>query len=108
VFSPLGYDNDNCFKSKHACVTLHLPPPEIFTFCKSLAVFSKIITSASALALAALIAAKNQLLLLQLQQFSLAIIGLNKFCEDAKVSVFVANIQILGLLRFISKKEPAK
>jgi hypothetical protein len=36
------------------------------------------------------------------------IIGLNKFCEDAKVSVFVANIQILGLLRFISKKRACK
>ena len=42
--APLGY----CFTIspmlKHACVTLHLPPPLTFTLLKSLPVFSSMIT----------------------------------------------------------------
>lgn len=46
-FSPLGYFSANIRLLKVALQTLHLPPPEIFTFAKNFVDFSKIVTSAS-------------------------------------------------------------
>jgi hypothetical protein len=43
-FPPRGYDLDSLLGLKHALVTLHRPPPETFTFERSLLDFSKIVT----------------------------------------------------------------